>query len=76
MHPEGGRGDSVELYIACKPGTHRAGWHWHIWCLANGTGCSANYDGFLNDNESNWDVGQHCTEDGFAMPGNHSTKAW
>ena len=70
-------GASAELYITCRPSTHRKGTKWHIWCNSNGSRCGCNREDFNSGERSccQWSAGDHCTNDG-ASPGHNRCAAW
>ena len=70
-------GASVELFIACRPSTRRAGTKWHIWCKTDGSRCGCNRQDFNGGEQSccQWSAGDHCTNDG-ASPGKNGCATW
>lgn len=85
--PFGCRSDRVwvntnEVWITCKPGTHRAGWKWHLWCTADGKNCDCRQASFnsrycdTRGLQSAWSTTQWCKEDGLARPGAGECDTW
>lgn len=70
--------NNVELYIACRPSTSRAGVKWHIWCNSDGSHCSCSRDGFMSGTVicCQWSAGDHCTNDDGSGPGQDGCATW
>jgi hypothetical protein len=74
----GHRGNTVELFIACRESSARPGTHWHIWCTTNGVNCGCNKNDFDGGESSGggWSAGDHCQLQGASPGANGCAPPW
>lgn len=68
--------NNVELWIACRAETRRAGVKWHIWCNADGSHCGCNRQDFIGGSSTccQFTAGSHCYNGG--NPGQNGCASW
>jgi hypothetical protein len=73
-------GNTVDLEIACRENSLRAGWKWKITCDDKGEKCACNRDDYLRNPRDTtaaaWSAGDHCTVNGQARPGQNGCGSW